>query len=299
MFDHSFDPRKVSTILSAYTSYPSIITPSEFINEKNEVEVMKKYEQYLNKYEKDLIPSSQSIDHIIHIKKEKEDNSEEEKDNELTSYDIDFLKNVIKIKVKIDSLDHELNEMYEKNKNIKEYTEELEELKMSIHKCNESLDTCNEKYRGLVTRKFNDELENYLLCSNNINYKDAEEFACIKTSIKNPNEKMPSLFNKENMNQINNINEVLEKNKSKYCETEYKICEIVEKIKMLKHIICTDENTPKKEPFKQLLCAVCNESQIKICIDSCGHCVCNECSKKMLSKCHSCKANIKQKIILK
>jgi hypothetical protein len=309
MFDHSFDPHNVSLLSCAHKSYPTIITPSELADEKNEVDTMKKYEQYLNKYEEDLIPSSQTLDKTINtrnifdkipINKERESEKEKEKEKEdLIPQDIDFLKNVIRIKVKIDSLNRELNEIYEKNKNLKDYTDELEELKKMIHQCNESVDTCNDKYNGLVTRKYNDALMEHVLCSGIVKYEEAEDYASQKTNIqKTAIGRLPNLLNKENMNQINSINVILEKNKAKYGEAEHKICEIVEKIKMLKKIICTDDNTEKKDSSPKILCSVCNEKNIEFCMDTCGHCVCKDCSKKSLNKCHTCKANVNNKIKL-
>jgi hypothetical protein len=264
MFDHSFDPHNVSLLSSAHKSYPSIITPSVLNEEKNEVDTLKKYEKYLHKYD------TVSITKEIEPEKEKE---------ELFPEDIDFLKNVIKIKVKIDSLSNELNETYEKNKILKEYSEELEELKKMIHKCNESIDTCNDKYNGLVTRKYNDALMEHVLCSGVIKYGEAEDYASQKTNIqKTEIGLIPNLIQKENMNQINSINIILEKNKTKYSEAENKICEIVEKIKMLKKIISTDDITEKKDSSLKILCSVCNEKNIEFCINTCGHCVCNDCS---------------------
>ena len=256
----------------------------------------------MNKYEQDLIPSYNTIDKEFNIKTN-EFNSDQvfskiqkEKEEELTDQDIDFLKNVCKIKIKIDSLNLEINEIYKKNKNLKDYTEELEELKIMIHQCNETVDTCNDKYRGLVMKKYNDALLENLLCSGMSKYEEAEEYATLKTNIEKP-EIPKTLLNKENMNQINSINVILEKNKNTYSEAEYKICEILEKIKMLKKIISTDDIT-KNEPFQKILCSVCNEKQIEFCMDPCGHCVCKDCSKKILTKCHTCKVGINNKIKL-
>ena len=81
MFDHSFDPYNVSLLQSAHKSYPTIITPSELTDEKNEVETMKKYEQYLNKYEEDLIPSSHTLEKCIHVREEKKNETKTEEEN--------------------------------------------------------------------------------------------------------------------------------------------------------------------------------------------------------------------------
>lgn len=183
-------------------------------------------------------------------------------EEKLNKTDLNFLQNIISIKNKI---------IYKKKKYKKLYSESIE-LSKDIE-------------------QINDMINSY------------DHFLNLYTSI----------LNKKGDNENEILNTILEKLNSKILEKktlDYQITNILKDIGTLKNILKQDESNDEindsepneiKEENSQnininLLCKICDESQIEYCLNPCGHSFCNICILHLNNNCFTCRSKVNGKI---
>lgn len=190
--------------------------------------------------------------------------------NEITiNNDIDFLKNFISVKNK-------LNYMKDKSKNIKneinvihEYIKKLELLRTKIQETDINYDEC------------------FTFVSKDLNPKQ---------------EKMNKDYEEISMKKINIINDSILYSQKLISENDLKIYELQNGIKKLQNMIRLKEiieienehDNPDNE--NKILCNICCEKKIEYCVNPCGHCFCVDCNNQMLNNCHTCRGFVNSKI---
>ena len=62
--------------------------------------------------------------------------------------------------------------------------------------------------------------------------------------------------------------------------------------------ISDDDDRIIKNINNDLICFICFNNTINICINPCGHTFCDKCVEHMKDKCYTCNGNVKDKIKL-
>ena len=199
-----------------------------------------------------------------------ENNNNENDNNEITiNNDIDFLKNFISVKNK-------LNFMKDKSKNIKnkiniiqEYIKKLELLRIKIQETDISYDEC---------------------------------FTFVSKDLNPTQEKMNNNYEEISMKKINNINDSILYSQNLILENDLKIYELQNGIKelqnmiRLKEIIEVEKEQDNPDNKNKILCNICCEKRIEFCVNPCGHCYCVDCNNQLLLNCHTCRGPVNSKI---
>jgi hypothetical protein len=174
---------------------------------------------------------------------------------------INFLENVLKIKKEIKKLHEELKFTLDKMGEVYNEINELEKIKQTYIDANKLLD----KYLVFSMKREND------------------------TSEKTQRDLIDNIKLKDE--RINFINSILYDKKIILEENENKKINLIEKIKLLKTIICTnDVTTTISNP---VTCFICAENPIECCLNPCGHTFCNSCSARITNqRCYMCRKTI-------
>jgi len=252
----------------------------------------------LSVFSNNLLPSKEEIikkyqDDLDKILNYQNNILESKKDTLIKLENIDFINNVLKIKM----------ELIELTKINKKNIDEKENLEGDIIKIEAMIEYYNLFNISLceIFKKESD--DNNSIFTND---KDLDMIPVI-TSIYGYNNKLNKNENKDN-NQENKKNIEKYDIKMEYIENllfkkikllnskKEAIYEIYNKIKILKEVINTNDVT--LENNISMLCCICNENNIQYCINPCGHTFCKNCSDRISKTCHICRANCEKKILL-
>ena len=166
---------------------------------------------------------------------------------------INFLENVLKIKQEIKKLHEELKFTLDKMAEVYKEITELEKIKQTYIDTNKLLD----KYLVFTEKTQKDLIDNIKLKDERINF----------------------------------INSILYDKKIILEENENKKINLIEKIKLLKTVICTNDITSTNT--NPVTCFICAENPIECCLNPCGHTFCKSCSSRITNqKCYMCRKTI-------
>jgi len=202
----------------------------------------------------------------------------EENDTKITYENMNFINNVLEIKKKILILNNKYKEYLEKSKDIEKEIKKTEELRDTYR-------TFNNLYSELIKdNNFNVETQK----KNNLLYEKI---------VDNHNE----YLNKDNIINIKddkllNMIIIIQTKKDKLKKYEEEKSKILNKIKILKETINTEDITI--ENSKNIICSICDTDKIEYCINPCGHSYCKECCDHATNTCHTCRSVITSKIKL-
>ena len=210
----------------------------------------------------------------------------EENETKFTYENINFLNNVLEIKKKILILNNKYKEYLEKSKNIENELIKLEELKNTYN-------IFNNLYSELIK-------DDYLI-NVNIETKKKKDDSLYEKIIDKHNEYL-NIKDKKLINNIIsdekllNMNTIIQNKKDKLKKNEEEISKILNKIKILKETINTQDITI--EDSKNVICSICDTNKIEYCINPCGHSYCKECCDRATLTCHTCSGTVTNKIKL-
>lgn len=103
--------------------------------------------------------------------------------------------------------------------------------------------------------------------------------------------------------QLAQLREIQTNKEIQYETNEKKMCDIIQKIKELKQILCIPPEEFLMEPLPpsndtKALCVICSSRSIRFCLSGCGHCFCEECNQTMKDACHVCRSTISPRVKL-
>jgi hypothetical protein len=188
---------------------------------------------------------------IEYLKMDNSNDSESNSEETLTKQNLEFLNNIISIKMKI---------LYNKNK-YKSLCEKSNEVSKEIEKINDMIESY-EKFSNL--------------------------YSCI-------------LNKRSDYNVIDNIIEKLNSKNLEKQALDYEINNLITKNETLRNIIIKTDNLFNNENKENknkinILCKICDESDIEYCLNPCGHTFCKHCVSRLKNTCFTCRSKINSKI---
>jgi len=185
------------------------------------------------------------------------DTYDNEKNLQLSS--INFLENVLKIKKRIKTLHKEYNCILDQISDIDKQIDELDKIRQNYIEINLSLDK-------------------YLV-----------QYNCIKTETKTD-----IVINETKIidDKISTISNILRDNKIILEGYETNKIKLIEEIKLLNNIICTNDVTTKNGN-PSFTCFICQDKTVECCLNPCGHTFCSSCSSRITNKtCYMCRTKV-------
>jgi hypothetical protein len=185
-------------------------------------------------------------------------------ENGLSLSDVKFLENVMKIKTKIKELHKEHTIIVDKIVETNGEIDELDKIRKSCIETNEILARYMVPYNFLKQEKLE---------------KPERDIAVNDTTdVKTDDEKLKIIF------------DILCDKRKTLEEYQDKGLQILEEIKLLKTIICTNDVTSTTPNSEFTKCSICADKAIECCLNPCGHTFCNNCAVLVAKKtCYFCR----------
>lgn len=183
--------------------------------------------------------------------------------NRLSLSDVKFLENVMKIKTKIKELHKEHSIIVDKIVETNGQIDELDKIRKNYIEINKILARYMVRYKFLKKEKLE---------------KPERDIAVNETTVITDDEKLTTIF------------DILCDKRKTLEEYQDKGLQILEEIKLLKTIICTNDVTSTTQNSEITKCSICADKTIESCLNPCGHTFCNSCAVLVSKKnCYFCR----------
>jgi hypothetical protein len=204
--------------------------------------------------------------------------------NEYTNYNNEIMNDSIEddtiiCKDNIQKIESIIKKYIDKNDIIFNNITSIDKYTELLKTVNDNINNLEKSYQQIIYKNL--DLNNYNPCDIPLFNIDNEKIQSYTTNEKN---------------RINELIIELDKKKSIWIK-EYNSFQDI--IKNYKNLLKTSfENSEIKDIFNTNICSICYDKEITICCNPCGHTFCNDCSKKIITKCFICNANCNNKIKL-